>query len=260
MKRSICVLMAAMLTLAAFTLVPAVTKADDDDEMEVQQTWVQVFGRVERFGSNIAYGGLSAHAKMQTINATSAEWARAHAFWTTSFVMPIEFGEHCRPGCENFTFSFYFARLVNASTVALNYSGYGFYIGGLWDVYNVTFVYYPNEEGEFDGESFNCTMEPLATNATGELRVTGDWTAFELSITSVELVSGSVHHYFVGSIEIEIGDVSGDGKVDIHDLVHVANAYGCKPGFKGFDFDMDFNGDFEIDIGDLATVAANIKA
>ena len=258
MKRSICVLMAAVLTLAAFAFVPAITRAED--EMEVQQTWVQVAGQVERFGSDVAYGWLSAHAKMQTINATSAEWAHAHAFWTTSLVTPMELDEHSRPGFENFTFSFYFARLVNASTVALNYSGYDFYIGGLWDAYNVTFVYYPNEEGDFDGENFNFTMEPLAENATGELRVTGNWTVFELSISGVDLVSGSVHHYFIGSVEIEMEDFNGDNKVGIQDLVHVAHAYGSKPGFKGFDFDMDFDNNFEIDVGDLATVAANIEA
>jgi len=42
--------------------------------------------------------------------------------------------------------------------------------------------------------------------------------------------------------------------------VHVAHAYGCKPGFKGFDLNMDFNDDFQIDVGDLAAVAANIEA
>jgi hypothetical protein len=258
MKKSVCVLMAAMLTLTTLAFVPAVTRADD--EMQVQQTWVHVAGKVEKFGSQIAYGWLSAIAKMKTINATSTEWAHVHVFWTTSLVTPIELGEHCREGLENFTFSFYFARLVSASTIALNYSGYDFYIGGLWDAYNVTFKYYPNEEGEFDGENFNITIVPLAVNATGEFRVTNNWTLFELSISGVDLVSGSVHHYFVGSMEIEIGDFTGDGKVNIHDLVHVAHAYGCRPGFKGFDFDMDLNCDFKIDVGDLATVAANIKA
>jgi len=89
------------------------------------------------------------------------------------------------------------------------------------------------------------------------------WRLFELSINGINgeiLVGGSMHHYFVGSMEIEIGDCTGEGKVDIHDLVHVAHAYGSKPGFKGFDFDMDFDNNFEIDAGDLATVAANIEA
>ena len=255
--------MVALLTLAALAFVPAVTKAEDEDGIQVQQTWVHVAGPIESFGSRVAFGWLSVIAKMKTINATSTEWAHAHAFWTTSLVTPIELGEHCREGFENFTFSFYFARLVSASTIALNYSGYDFYIGGLWDAYNVTFKYYPNEEGEFDGENFNVTIVPLAVNATGEFRVTNNWTSFELSINGINgpiLVSGFVHHYFVGSMEIEIGDFTGDGKVNIHDLVHVAHAYGCRPGFKGFDFDMDLNCDFKIDVGDLATVAANIKA
>jgi len=259
MKRSVCVLMAAVLMLAALAFFPSVTKANDD-EMQIQQTWVQLIGQVESFGSRPAFGWLAAHAIIKTINVTSMERAHAHAFWTTTLLTPIELGEHCRPGLENFTFSFYFARLNTTSTVALNYSGCDFYIAGLWSVYNVTFVYYPNEEGDFDGENFNLTVTPLATNAPGELRVINGWKAFELNISGVDLVIGSVYHYFFGSMEIKMGDVTGDGKVNIHDLVHVAHAYGCKPGFKGFDLNMDFNDDFQIDVGDLAAVAANIEA
>lgn len=140
------------------------------------------------------------------------------------------------------------------------YSGYDFYISGLWDAINVTFVYYPNGEGEFDGENYNCTMEPVVSNATGELRVFEGWTKFALSITGLDLVSGSVHHRFVGTMDVEIGDVDEDGAVNIEDLVHVAHAYGGKPGIGNYGFEMDFNFDFQIDVGDLATVAAEIEA
>ena len=251
-------MMVAVLALTVFSFVPTLARADDG--MEVQTTWVGVSGHIEQFGSNTAFGWLGAHACM---NSTTGEWAEAHAFWINSTVGLMPGGNF---SMENFAYSFYAARLVNASLIALNYSGYDFYISGLWDAINVTFVYYPNEEGEFDGENFNCTMEPVVSNATGELRVFEGGAKFELSITDLDLVSGSVHRYFVGTMGVEIGDVEGgpngepDGKVDIHDLVHVARAYGGKPGIGNYGFEMDFNFDFQIDVGDLATVAANIKA
>ena len=254
MKRIVSLIMLAVLAIAGFGFVPMLAGAD---EMEVQHTWVQVSGHIERFGPTAAFGWLGAHAKMQTVNSTTGEWAEAHACWVNSTVGMIPGGNF---SMANFTYSFYAARLVNASLIALNYSGYDFYISGLWDAINVTFVYYPNGEGVFDGENFNCTMEPVASNATGELRVFEGWTKFELDITGVELVSGVVYHRFVGTVDIEIGDVTGEGKVDINDLVHVAHAYGCRPGIGKYSFEMDFNDDFQIDVGDLATVAANIKA
>jgi len=39
----------------------------------------------------------------------------------------------------------------------------------------------------------------------------------------IDQVGGSVHRYFVGNMEIEMGDVTREGKVDIQDLVHVAS-------------------------------------
>jgi hypothetical protein len=147
-----------------------------------------------------------------------------------------------------------------ASEEKINIQAFDFYISGLWDAINVTFVYYPNGEGEFDGENYNCTMEPVVSNATGELRVFEGWTKFALSITGLDLVSGSVHHRFVGTMDVEIGDVDEDGAVNIEDLVHVAHAYGGKPGIGNYGFEMDFNFDFQIDVGDLATVAAEIEA
>jgi hypothetical protein len=43
----------------------------------------------------------------------------------------------------------------------------------------------------------------------------------------IDQVGGSVHRYFVGNIEIAMGDVTGEGKVDIQDLVHVASPPFC---------------------------------
>jgi hypothetical protein len=213
MRKSVCLMMVAVLALAVFSFVPTLARADDG--MEVQTTWVGVSGHIEQFGSNPAFGWLGAHAKMQTVNSTTGEWAEAHACWVNSTVGMIPGGNF---SMANFTYSFYAAWLVNSSSIALNYSGYDFYLSGLWDVLKVTFVYYPNEKGEFDGQEYNCTIEPVVSNATGELHVFEGWTKFDLSIAGLDLVSGSVHHYFVGTVEIEIGDVDEDGAACMHAL------------------------------------------
>ena len=54
-----------------------------------------------------------------------------------------------------------------------------------------------------------------------------------------------------------IGDLNGDGVVDIYDLVIVAAAYGSSPGDHNWDARADTNNDSVIDIFDLVTVASH---
>jgi hypothetical protein len=53
--------------------------------------------------------------------------------------------------------------------------------------------------------------------------------------------------------------MNGDNRLGIEELVHVAKAYGSMPAFGNYDFEMDFNFDYQIDVGDLSTIGANIK-
>ena len=53
---------------------------------------------------------------------------------------------------------------------------------------------------------------------------------------------------------VGLGDVNGDGKVDIYDVVQAAIAYGSKPEDPNWDPDADVNGDGKVDIYDLVTI------
>jgi hypothetical protein len=52
-----------------------------------------------------------------------------------------------------------------------------------------------------------------------------------------------------------IGDLNGDGKVDIMDIAIVAKAYGSIPGDPNWNPVADINGDGKVDIMDIAIVA-----
>jgi hypothetical protein len=52
-----------------------------------------------------------------------------------------------------------------------------------------------------------------------------------------------------------LGDLNGDLKVDIKDLVIIAKAYGTSPGMPKWNPRADMNGDLKIDIKDLAVAA-----
>ncbi len=54
-----------------------------------------------------------------------------------------------------------------------------------------------------------------------------------------------------------MGDLNGDGVVDILDVVKVAIAYNSRPGDPNWNADCDLNNDGMVDIFDLVTVAAN---
>jgi len=211
-------------------------------------TWVMMHGRVEYFGLNPAWGHCGVYAKV-------GEWAQVFAAWMLA-----------KPRITTI-FNFYAARLMNTTVAELNYSEADLYIQGLWNVYNVTFIYEP---GEMPG-NYTFTIELLVDYAEGTLTVNGNWTTFMISITGIDEVGGSVKRYIIRPLEpIPIGDICGpnmgppDKTVNIFDLVHAAKAYGTTPGMPGMEFDfssyfsMDFNFDFKIDIIDLTTIAVNI--
>jgi len=231
-------------------------------------------GRVE------TYGGEMAHGWLWSCGVDELEWAMAHAFFAPGNWTYMPGNWTWKPMFkENFTwtYTFYTARLVNASRVELNHTKdtefYDLYILGRWDVYNITFTYVCN----FTLPRWNVTWtrEQLVDDTPGELRVTGNWTNFAVEIfdPKVKLISGKVIFHRVRPIPpppilpppIPIGDTWGpdrkpDSNVDIFDLVHAAKAYGSTPGMQMYDFTIDFNFDTSpgIDIYDLSTIAASL--
>jgi hypothetical protein len=217
----------------------------------------------------IMRGGITSYSVEPTVPMTSTNgWCGVYAMvgGTAHVLMAWPSGNPSVPEI----YHFYTAVLVNTTLVALDYSGPDFYadlyIQGSWNVHNVTFVYEP-------GGGRSVTDILLVDNGTGTLSVTGNWQSFAAEILGapplVVVVNGLVTFHAVRSAEIPIGDVSGstigdpDGKIDILDLVHAARAYGATPGDPNlqhprYDFSLDFDLDYRIDIIDLTTIAVNI--
>jgi hypothetical protein len=242
-----------------------------------QFEYVQLVGNVRNFGNASAFGWLGADAKISTNSSTgqTENVADARAAWEpiSPSIMPL--WSVLPNATGNFTYSFYAARLINTTMVALNYSGYDVYIAGLWTVLNVTFTY----SGEH-WVNFTESETSVAQNVTGELMVNGNWgingpsaslcrTAmgnFTLSLAGFDDVTGSVEQFVLHARAILDGDVLGHGTVDIYDLVYIARYIGSTPGapqlgglqsFEGVE-KADLNGDFHVDIYDLVTAASQI--
>lgn len=212
--------------------------------------WVKLLGHINSYGEDVASGLLVARARI-------GGWADVRAI----YVPGRNYSEYERPGeiPPNFTVSFHVVRLVNVTEVKLNYTGNNFYVSGLWNVWNITFVY----RGEHD---FTLTIEPLVYQGAGELNVTGTWKDFTLDITGNELISGRMIFGCIKFIVIPISDVGGpegtpDGKIDIWDLQLVAHAFGSTPGnpwTPNYNFSLDFDLDYRIGLCELTTIAANL--
>ena len=206
-----------------------------------QFSWLRLLGEVTQYGSSPAYGKL-------LLNARIDKWVKAHILWqvlNTSIPWHHEFSD-----MEDFTleYSFYAASLVNATSFELNSSKANLYLEGLWNVYELSWVYSRDED-------FNFTIQVIARNASGILAVTNDWSSFAANITGLDTVSGRIFLSIFRSIKIPNCDFNGDYVVDIFDMVHIAKAIGSTPGKGCYDFDEDIDMNFSIDIYDLVEVA-----
>jgi len=214
-------------------------------------TWVSVIGWVTKYGNENATGWLNAQAIITNVTAV----AKVHLAWMPKPIIT----PGPTPKSTNFTYSFYAASLINTTTVAMNYTGFDFYVSGLWTVYNVTFTY--------SGPSFRQCKENMTVakqNATGTLEVSGGWKNFVVSITGFSDVNGLVQRAIISHRRIMDGDFTGKGYVNIFDLVAVAKHMGDTPGMgQGLmglqeveTYDLNFN--FQIDVYTLVTVANEI--
>jgi hypothetical protein len=221
--------------------------------------FVRVVGFVTDYNDSSAFGHLDANAKISISNSTTGEnVSKVHLFWAPVSKETVSFNADAT---ENLTYSFYAARLINTTTVALNYSGNDFYVSGLWNVLNVTFSFYGTSPWDYQK-----TASYVEQNVTGDLRVYGDWQNFTASIAGFSDVNGSVRHFMTHARAILNGDIFGHGRVDIYDLVYVARRVGSTAGGPQWggpsNFEdverADLNFDFHVDIYDLVTVANEI--
>jgi hypothetical protein len=233
-------LFAIPLILTMFLPVMAFTPPNEGIPPE-GASWIMLKGEVT------SYGGVPAMGWFRTY-ALIGEWAQVYAI-----VLPgLSFEPPTAPEIGNFTYSFIYVRLENSSIIALNYTGSDdLYVSGLWSVYNMTFAYQTYE-------NFTLTIETITSNATGELLVTNTWSAFTINIEGVSTISGIVSHAIIGTVEIPHCDVDNNRVVDVFDLIRTAKAYGTTPGLECYNFELDFNFDFVIDIYDLLQISIEL--
>src|SRR4030043_1507187 len=223
-----------------------------------QRSWIRLNGIVETWGYQEVNGSLSVNAKTVSFNEEVRQAAFATAIWsnTTNF----------RQG-GNFSYSFYVAKLVNANVSALDYEDVDFFWNGTWNVFHVTLNQTLIKSGDLESgytvdRQTKTDIDPIANKAYGELNVTNNWTKFVLSIDSVDELNGVVTRARMNQMIFNKLKVSEDGteKVSRVDLTVLSKIYGARPGWGSYDGNMDFNCNYKIDIADLTTVAANVKA
>jgi hypothetical protein len=297
MKKAIAGIMLALMAMTMVAFVPNFVGADAS-QTQTHGEWVRMMGNVVNWTmtngtTTSTYGWVVANAAIVTVNNTVQEWATANALWSDiqrAYPMGVQPLGDCNVsntvlGNYSYTFSFYAARLTNESVTELSFNktvtGHDFYLMGYWNVsqitetINITWSDSWNQPwSKYCGTiTVTCTETPVAINANGTL--VADWGVvptpgtdwpgpigvgtFELQITGVGTLSGFAMRSFIWARELNICDFNGQGKVDISDLVMVAQHYGQAPGFGGYDPSLDVVGEGQIGIGDLATVAANIQ-
>ncbi|MEM1540400.1 MAG: hypothetical protein QXJ07_03345 [Candidatus Bathyarchaeia archaeon] len=223
--------------------------------VQIEGTWVHMMGFITQWGASSVFGWVGAVAGMVNKNGTYYEWARAHAVWSEDI-----FRLNCTvPPIENYTFTCYGAKLINMTDV--NLEGTSFSISGYWDVAKITVsvTVIKDESGRVIKISWEYKIEKLVEDAEGQLQASLTPPEFTLSIAGIDTLSGTVKFISIKYKEIKICDMSGDGKVNIVDLVKVAKRYRAVPGLWCYEHSMDVNFDNVIDIGDLTTIAANIE-
>jgi len=226
----------------------------------VQQSWVRLYGVVTKWGSTNVTGFLSVQVKTTVFNVSDTrKFTSATAIWTTNQSRPI----NAVKMRENFTYSFYSARLVNASVALLNYGDSNFFMNGTWNVFKVTtnFTIITNSVGDITSWHCDQSAVAVATKAYGELNVTSNWTRFTLAINGIDPLKGSLVRSMMRQMQFNPFKVNDDGtdSVTKADLASVAKSYGAMPGWGNYDQRMDFNFNYKIDIADLTTVAANVQ-
>jgi hypothetical protein len=229
----------------------------------VQQSWVRVNGVITKWGDTNVTGFLSAFSKTAILNTDATrQLAQADAIWTTNKSRPIS----SLKTKDNFTYSFYSAKLVNASVATIVGTGSNFFLNGTWSVFNVTSTVTILTNSEGDITNIHRDQDVKVSKAYGELNVTDNWTKFKLTITGLDPLTGSVIRSMTRQKQFnpfkvtddDLTSTESEDKVSRVDLATVKRCYGAMPGWGNFDNKMDFNRNYKIDIADLTTVAANI--
>jgi hypothetical protein len=225
-----------------------------------QRSYIRINGIITQWGTTAVNGAIQTQAgtSMRTDLSTN-QLATATALWTTNISRPISAVQ----SKQNFTNTFYEARLTNASvsTLSATSAATNYFLNGTWNVYTVvnTVTINTNTNGQIT--SIHRTSDTSVQKAYGELNVTSNWTKFTLSITGIDPLTGSVFRSVTRQVQFNPFKVTDDTTTNVvtrADVAAVIHAYGAMPGWGNYDARMDFCGHYKIDIADLSTVAAKV--
>jgi hypothetical protein len=223
-----------------------------------QASWVRMNGNITQWGTEAVSGVLQTQGRTASHQFTgNNQVSSATAMWTTNTSRAIA----AYRAKENFTYTFYVARLTNASvsTMDSNTSTGTYFLNGTWSLQKIvsTITVNTNENGTITHVNRNQDITP--TSAYGELSVTDN--KFTLAINGQDPLTGTVFRSITRSWynPFKMGDFDSTTNTVTHTDVHtIAHCYGAMPGWGNFDSSMDFNNNYRVDIADISTVAANV--
>jgi hypothetical protein len=222
-----------------------------------QANWIRLNGNVSQWGTTDVRGTLQTQAvSSEHQTSGSKQFTTATAIWTTNTSRAIQSVQ----SKENFTYTYYVARLTNASvsTLDANSTTGTYFLNGTWTISTITSTTTINTDVNGTITHVHRDQDITPTQAYGELAISNN--QFTLTITGQDPLSGSVYRSVTRSWfnPFKMSDDTATSAVTHTDVKTVAKCYGAMPGWGNYDQSMDFNENYRVDIADISTVAANM--
>lgn len=262
-KSSILAIMVASIILVSSLGLAVNLAAASQNQVDLagnrpnQKTWVRLNGVINSWGTQEVNGLLQTRARTTILSTENTrDLTSATAIWTTNNSRPI----NSVRSKENFTYVFYAARLNNASVSEFSVNNADYFLNGTWNLYTVTSKITVITDENNTIVKVHRESDTQVSKAYGELNVTSNWTKFTLNINGQDELSGTIYRSITRQAAFNrfaIIDYTAT-KTTHADLAQMQTCFRATPGWGNFDAQMDFNGNFEVDIADISTVAANM--
>ena len=256
----IAILLVSSLSLAVESAAALPNQAANVSNRPIEKSWIRINSIVQNWGTTPVKGTLQTIARTALLESQDTrQLVSASAIWTTNNSRPIQ----AVKAKENFTYTFYAARLLNASvsTLSVSNSSEDYFLNGTWNLMTVqsTITVITNSSGNIVKVLRNSETTP--TKAYGELTVTDNWSKFTLAINGIDPLTGSVFRYAQRQMQFNPFQVTDDSTTNFvtrADFRQIVQCFRAMPGWGSYDTRMDFNNNFRVDIADLSTVASNL--
>jgi len=271
MKNKIAIILIAIISISALSLTTGAyampfmnVKSTMSNRTSLQTSYVRLDGVINASAGTKVIGTIQAQSRTTVVNSSNVyQGFSCTAIWTTNTTRPITSVR----SEQNFTYTFYTARLVEGNFSALDYNGNAFFMNGTWNSWNITETFTINTLSNGTITSVNCNQNavPLANGAYGTLTAFSGWTNFTLSISGVDPLTGPIIAERTTSAMFNPFMINSDSStttstVTVADINSIVKTYGSMPGWGNYDQRLDYCQHYKIDIYDLSTAAANLNS